>query len=399
MGNLLSSRNDKEKEKEKEKDEEIEIGNLKKKLEEQQTTINKQVMLIGLLKNKISTLEAVTNEVIIDDTKNVNELFKVVKEKKDYEYLVFSGGGIKAISHCGSLLVLDQLKVLYDNDNKSKIKGYAGTSAGSLIAAMLAIGYTPKELEKIISDLDFKKFLDDKWGYIRDAYNFLEDYGICPGTYAYKLFGTLIKNKTGNKNYTIKQLYEEKGITLVIVGTNKSTNSSVYFHPKNKEPSYSDIPIRKAMRISMGIPILFEPEECNGDKFCDGGIFDNYPIHVFDGDYPGDPNAKLNLVEPNAKVLGFNILTNSELVELTINEREEYDSVLKYLLSFIDGFLAENERRMITPSYWKRTINLITPNMALYNFDLNKSQKDELLNIGKDGVIEFFELKDFKYQN
>ena len=60
----------------------------------------------------------------------------------DYEYLVFSGGGVKCIAYCGVLDELDKRGVLYC-DNKLKLKGIAGTSGGSLIASLLALDYKP----------------------------------------------------------------------------------------------------------------------------------------------------------------------------------------------------------------------------------------------------------------
>ena len=38
----------------------------------------------------------------------------------------------------------------------------------------------------------------------------------------------------------------------------------------------------------MSLPLIFHPVEYNGDLYVDGGILDNFPIHVFDGKFPGD---------------------------------------------------------------------------------------------------------------
>ncbi len=78
----------------------------------------------------------------------------------------------------------------------------------STTAALFAIGYTPSELKEIMMDLDFSKFLDDKFGIIRDAVNFFDDYGLCPGDFASKFLGELVEKKTGNIDYTIEQLYK-----------------------------------------------------------------------------------------------------------------------------------------------------------------------------------------------
>lgn len=64
---------------------------------------------------------------------------------------VFEGGGVRGIAHVGAICALAE-------------KGYewervAGTSAGSIIAALLAAGYSCSELKTIITDIDYNKFM------------------------------------------------------------------------------------------------------------------------------------------------------------------------------------------------------------------------------------------------
>ncbi|NWC48927.1 patatin-like phospholipase family protein [Pseudomonas edaphica] len=59
-------------------------------------------------------------------------------ESRHPVFLAFQGGGAKGVVHAGALLAI--------NDLDLEIKGVAGTSAGSMIAALIASGYTGKEL-------------------------------------------------------------------------------------------------------------------------------------------------------------------------------------------------------------------------------------------------------------
>ncbi|CAM3356297.1 hypothetical protein BZK31_20735 [Pseudomonas floridensis] len=59
-------------------------------------------------------------------------------ESKHPVFLAFQGGGAKGVVHAGALLAI--------NDLDLDIKGVAGTSAGSMIAALIAAGYTGEEL-------------------------------------------------------------------------------------------------------------------------------------------------------------------------------------------------------------------------------------------------------------
>lgn len=358
-----------------------EIAVLKAQLQEQSACIQ-------LLKSEVCVLrnmqkENVNDKIILTDIDDA-------KNNRDYEYLVFSGGGIKGISFAGVVEELHKLNIIYSQSNEFKLKGIAGTSAGSMISALLAVGYTPSELIDVMSNIDYEKLVDDKLGYIRDTYNFLEDWGVCPGDYAQELLGDLINKKTGNPDYTIEQLYNDKKIKLVIVTTDTNYSKSIYMYPGNPIKEYSNIPIRLAVRLSIGIPFVFEPYHYNDSYFVDGGVLDNYPLHVFDGEYPGDPKARLNLCPPNPKVLGIKLMTNDQQVNYEITQKQTFDSLFDYSVSFIHTFLTENDRRIMTPLFWKRSIIIITPDYPITKFDITAEEKNQMINIGKKYTLDFF---------
>lgn len=344
--------------------------------------------IIEDLQNQINSLRTAkfNNTLQSEDLIEINKVWL----SRDYENLVFSGGGIKGLGYCGSLPELQKFGVIYDSNNMFKIKGICGVSAGSIIASLLAIGYTPTELVSIMQTVDFAYIATDNDGYIIDAVDFVEKWGMCPGKYILQLMGELIQKKTGNADYTINQLYNDKNIKLVIVSTDITYQRSVYMYPGNPDIHYSDIPIRIAIRMSMSIPFLFEPYQYNGSYFIDGGTLDNYPLHVFDGPYPGEQNARLNLCKPNPKTLGLNIMTDNETINYALIPKQVYTSLCEYSIGLMDTFLSENERRIMTPSYWIRSIILITPNYPITTFTLTSSQKDELITVGQNAVDIFF---------
>lgn len=312
-----------------------------------------------------------------------------ISEKKykpsEYEYIVLSGGGIKGIAFTGALKKLNQLGLDY-----TKIKGIAGISAGSIIASLLAIGYTPDELIQVMSDIDFKKIANDGEGYIKDIYNLIKKWGMCPGKYVVTMLGDLIAKKTGNPDYTIKDLKKDRGIDLVIGATNMNFFNMVYFYADNPVEAYSNIPIRIAIRMSMGIPYLFKPYNYNDCYFVDGGTLCNYPLHVFDGEYPGDPNAVLNQAKSTRKVIGLKLMTDDMDKDYQLVKKQEIDNLLEYSMAYINMFLTENDRHVMTPSFWNRTIIIVTPNYPLNKFDITDQEKQDLIKIGNDYTNEFF---------
>src|SRR5438034_9607610 len=70
-------------------------------------------------------------------------------------YGIYAGGGVKGAALAGCLRAAEQQGV--------KFVGHGGTSAGSMIALMAAVGYGGEELEKIlVEELDFRTLLEDQ---------------------------------------------------------------------------------------------------------------------------------------------------------------------------------------------------------------------------------------------
>lgn len=299
----------------------------------------------------------------------------------DYEYFVFSGGSIKGVAFLGALQVLEKYGVMGPH-----IKGYAGTSAGSIIAAMMAIGLSYTEIGNYMVKLDTTKIPDDKFGFIRDTKNLFTHYGVCEGNYLYNYVGDIIKTHCGNKNYTIEQLYKDTNIILVIPITNVNTMETVYLNPHHEDAAYRCIPIRLAIRMSTSIPYMFEPIKYNGCSFVDGGLIDNYPINVFDGDTIGSIDQCLGKCEPNSKVLGFKLITTREP-----NQWTSIDSFVNFGLKLIDMFLVENDRKSLTKSNKKRTINILTDNYPLMDFTMDTKKQTALINAGIKATFEFLD--------
>ena len=286
-----------------------------------------------------------------------------------YTNIVFSGGGVRGIAYVGALRQLEKLNLLQN------IHNYAGSSVGSLIASLIAIGYTVKEIKQLLTTIDFNKILDDDCGYVRDIFNFLKHYGYASGDYIYKLLGKMIKDKTGNKDYTLEDLYKT-GKKLVITATNLNTRSVVFLQAGHINPLYSNIPIRKAVRMSMSIPFVFQPILYNDCFFCDGGVLNNYPITCFDVD---DMRVN-NDLHHKGKTLGLKLTQH-------VPEKEEITNLYDYSYSYIETFLAENDRHTIDPD---RTILIETDNYPLAKFDLTFIEKQTLIKQGKDAVKHYF---------
>ena len=112
-----------------------------------------------------------------------------------FRNLIFEGGGVKGIAYAGALEVLKEYGILND------IVRVGGTSAGAIIGLLLVgLNYDPDEIVEILSRLDFRNFLDDTWGVIRDTERLITQCGWYKGDYCRNWLSDIIAAKSGTPN-------------------------------------------------------------------------------------------------------------------------------------------------------------------------------------------------------
>lgn len=187
--------------------------------------------------------------------------------------LALSGGGIRGIAHAGVLKALDESNI--------KIDIIGGTSSGSIISTLYAMGYSPyyiyilfkryaKELvnNNSISMLtNFSSFFTNKKVHFSGFYS---------GEEIEKEFNEVALRKGIRKISDIKM--------PIVIPTVDLQDSKEYIFTNNiptkkvTEDNYiTDISIGKAIRASSSFPVVFNPCEYKKHKFLDGGILDNVP--------------------------------------------------------------------------------------------------------------------------
>lgn len=189
--------------------------------------------------------------------------------------IALGGGGLKGLAHIGVL------QVLYEN--KIPLSFVAGTSAGSIIAALLAAGVSPYAMERLILNLDKNDYIDyDLKGllkyifflYIPGVKGYLQ--GFIKGERIEKLVHKLTGGKTLN----------DAAMPIAIIACDIDSGKEVIF--TNQELNDIDenvIVIRKAylseaVRASISIPVTFVPAKFKGMQMVDGGIKEIIPAEA-----------------------------------------------------------------------------------------------------------------------
>jgi len=293
--------------------------------------------------------------------------------KKNITNIVFEGGGVKGVAYIGVIKYLEELGLL------KNIKSFAGSSAGAITASLLAVGCDYNDIVDNLYDVNFKKFLDNDKNLILDAVHLIKDYGACSGEYFIEWLGEIINKKTNNKDYTLGDLWNDKGIDLVITTTELNHMEPVYLSYR----THSDMSIRYAVRLSMSIPYIFEAVRYDNNIYVDAGLMDNYPLHVFDGEYPGDPHAITGDIQPNMRTLGVRMIGNNDDRQGVSSKTNINITGLKsFTMTILNSVMKTTSRQYSSKRYWNRSIVINTGDISGVDFSLSDEEKKKLQNNG-----------------
>ena len=190
--------------------------------------------------------------------------------------VVLSGGGAKGMAHIGVLKVLEKAGIPIDY--------VTGTSIGSIVGGLYAIGYNSHSLDSMVRKQDWTYVITDKEDMNRQSYLDRKK----QNTYLFSTSLTFGKRDLGagglirGKNLAelFSQLcvgfsdsidFNDLPIPFACVATNIMDNSEVVFHSGR---------LPQAMRASMAIPAAFSPVRIGDMVLVDGGLKNNFPVDV-----------------------------------------------------------------------------------------------------------------------
>lgn len=311
--------------------------------------------------------------------------------------LVLSGGGAKGASHIGVLRFMKEMGIPVDY--------VVGTSMGSIMGAMYAIGYTPEEMQDIILNADWTYYMTDEVERSRmsyrqkmltdqfplnlsfgkeeikdplslsrirkevkskktDAFTGLIPSGVISGNNILTLFNNVCMG------YTEQMDFKDLPIPFACVSTN-IIDGTENIHRSGRLPD--------AIRASMAIPGVFSPVYNENQVLVDGGIRNNFPA-----DLVREMGADI--------IIGVNLAIEKE------KNPEKLRSVvaqMRQLLKIITGNnLSENNDLCDI---------LVTPDVSAYtSLDFNVKDLTDIIEIGykeaRKHKREFKELHDLLAQ-
>lgn len=289
---------------------------------------------------------------------------------------VFSGGGIKGFALIGAIEEVEK--------KGFKFARVAGTSAGSIIAAFLAAGYTSQEIYKLFDELDLMTFMDPRTTKIP-----------IPFAKWILLYWRLGLYSGVNLERWIAEKLAAKGLrtfadlppdALRVIASD-ITNGQMLVLPNDLEIygiSPLHFPIAKAIRMSCSIPYIFEPVKIKSphgiNVVVDGGLLSNFPIWLFD-------KKDEKKVRP---VLGIKLSQNKQQLP-----RHQVNNALQLFEALFEAMKDAHDTRYISRKLEKNIIFIPADGFAATQFNLSEEKKQALFEMGRNSARNF--LKSWSY--
>ena len=286
---------------------------------------------------------------------------------------VFQGGGCKAIAYIGAYKRAYERGVFFSE--------LAGTSAGSIIAALIAAGAKPETIYSIVKKTDFHSlikgvgklnkiqstfislFVKDIPKNIREhiSKEALDRFGLYDSKALEDFIENCLFQVSGKKNLKFKQIIPDLNIVCADL-----QSKSIKIWNKQNTPEES---IAKAVAASCSIPIFFTPID---NRYVDGGILSNLPNYLFSK----EPHYNRILCFRNK-----GDIDNHDIVTIKDYGSSLIDTVVSGAIDIQQKFTQES---------YDVTIN--TGNISATDFDkIEDSVIDELVIAGSDAMDVFLD--------
>jgi NTE family protein len=274
--------------------------------------------------------------------------------------LVLSGGGAKGVAHIGVIKAIEEAGV--------RIDYITGTSMGSLVGALYAIGYNSDQLYELARENNFVELFTENADrrHISNYEKGFDDRTVVSFPISERGINLPAGIITGQNIYTYlsglawmahsTEDFNELPIPFAAVATDLETGEAVVFRS-----GY----LPDAIRASISIPSAFIPHEINGKYFIDGGLARNLPVQdaidmganyiiAVDVSTPLVPKDSLrSLTEIMNQAVMYRVIERSEREKLkadlaiNVSELNEYAITdFNLMEEFLDIGLREGRKHM-----------------------------------------------------
>jgi NTE family protein len=284
---------------------------------------------------------------------------------------VFSGGGIKGFALVGAYQEIEKRGFQFER--------VAGTSAGSIVAALIAAGYRGNEINQLLAELNLKKFLDTR--------KMVIPFPVAKWLFFYWKMGIYKGNELEK---WVEEKLAAKGLrtfsdlppqTLRVIASDLSNGQLVVLPDDLVKYGISpgSFSIAKAIRMSCSIPYFFEPVKLKSMEgtniIVDGGVLSNFPMWLFDREN----------VQKLRPVIGIKLSANEYE-----HEKHQIKNAFQLFGALFETMKDAHDSRYISRKHAKNIIFIPTEGVLATEFHLTDMKKQALLDLGKESAEKFF---------
>lgn len=298
---------------------------------------------------------------------------------------VFEGGGVKGIGLVGAVAATVERGYEFQN--------LAGTSAGAIVAALVAARYSPAELRALVSGLNYSDFKDKGWLDHVPLLGPAMSLGFEKGIYEGKFFEQWMRDQLAKKNVRVfGDLVREEDkndpryrYSLQVIASD-ITRGKLLVLPRDIA-DYGEAPdnleVARAVRMSMSIPFFFEPvvlkDTAGNDCYIvDGGVLSNFPVWLFDMEG-----------SPSWPTFGYKLVAPDE------DQPHSVTGPITLLAALFATMMEAHDARYIEDKDFSRTIPIPTLGVRTTDFNLKREKAEELYASGYNAGQQFFVKWDF----
>lgn len=290
------------------------------------------------------------------------------EDRKNALGIAFSGGGLQGIAHIGAMRALYELGI--------HPQFVSGTSSGSAMAAIIAMGFEADEMEELAKKYWKTLANFDKGPVIKSIAQFIVNKkskrdGLRPG----ELISDVIRDVMSVRGI---EGFSDLPINLSVCTVDSITTDECIFltedeHLENDHIHYIvDAPLELAVRASMSFPAIFTTCNYEGYNFFDGGSKDNLPVKVLRDMGVGKVLA-----------IGFDVLA--------YKPAEGFEGMLGVLLRALDAYSIDSTRKsMEMADYTVMIKNEDTGLFEMNDIDVTIQEGYDCVMKHKDKLLELF---------
>jgi len=288
------------------------------------------------------------------------EIHGYIKRKdkvKEFDGVVFSGGGTKGVAFAGALVQLQVQEGIDWGQRCPPLKRVGGVSIGSFFALLIVLGYSVKEINELVSSMTPESLVHLEFSRVLLEKQVSLDSGMTMRSF---LESCISKKLPGidTCKLTVHDICARTGIELCIFATHLDSQT---LHKVGPEETVLD-----GLCASMALPPLLPPILLQCGYCADGGIINNFPLDEF-------PSSTLGLTLKQRKHDIQSILTSST-------------PFFAYMVTTLEAVLAKKGKE----EHASRTITIECGGACgAYDLALSDASRKELKEDGKKAVQAF----------